>query len=288
MSSRLRVGLGLGAISVTISILIYGSLLARPAHTQQSINAQQTPIQIVSPASGTIISPGSSITVNVSLASGLTVKGMIIVGEDPIGFSDGLLSPPFQFPMTIPIDINPGWYYLTADATGLQGQDLSSTVAIDVEPTSAIVSIQIQPELISFGFVGDNTSIMVLGKLSSGQQITLTGSSLITFSSTNTGVVTISSSGLVTATGPGNATITTMTASGQSASIPVFVPTSIRGDLNFDGKVNQDDLNILLSALNTPANGPNDARDLNHDGLINALDARVLVTLCTLSGCATH
>jgi len=60
------------------------------------------------------------------------------------------------------------------------------------------------------------------------------------------------------------------------------------GDLNGDGQVDKSDLNILMDALNTPANGPNDARDLNHDGVINALDARILVTLCTHPGCAVQ
>ena len=70
--------------------------------------------------------------------------------------------------------------------------------------------------------------------------------------------------------------------------VAVSVPTSTRGDLNGDGRVDQSDLNILMAALNTAATGPNDARDLNHDGVINALDARILVTLCTKPGCATQ
>jgi hypothetical protein len=52
--------------------------------------------------------------------------------------------------------------------------------------------------------------------------------------------------------------------------------------------VDQNDLNIITLALNTPATKPFDARDLNGDGVINALDARILVTLCTRAGCATH
>jgi hypothetical protein len=70
--------------------------------------------------------------------------------------------------------------------------------------------------------------------------------------------------------------------------VVVSVPNNISGDLNGDGKADIDDLNILNSYLNTPASGPNDARDLNHDGVINALDARILTTLCTYARCATH
>lgn len=59
------------------------------------------------------------------------------------------------------------------------------------------------------------------------------------------------------------------------------------GDVNGDGKIDKLDIGLVTQALNTPANGPYDPRDLNHDGVINLLDARILVTLCTFPGCAT-
>lgn len=60
-----------------------------------------------------------------------------------------------------------------------------------------------------------------------------------------------------------------------------------RGDVNGDGQVNKNDLALIMGALNAPASGPNDVRDVNHDGVINLLDARILVTLCTYPGCGT-
>lgn len=57
------------------------------------------------------------------------------------------------------------------------------------------------------------------------------------------------------------------------------------GDLNNDGAVNRDDLNILLQGLNTLASGPNDPRDLDHDGRITALDVRRLVASCSQPLC---
>jgi hypothetical protein len=57
-------------------------------------------------------------------------------------------------------------------------------------------------------------------------------------------------------------------------------------DYNGDGVIDQRDVAILNSALNTPATGPNDPRDLNQDGVINILDSRILITQCTLPGCA--
>jgi beta-lactam-binding protein with PASTA domain len=62
----------------------------------------------------------------------------------------------------------------------------------------------------------------------------------------------------------------------------------LRGDINLDGQVDKRDLALITAVLNTPASGPNDPRDLNHDGVINVLDARILVTLCTYAACAIN
>jgi hypothetical protein len=60
----------------------------------------------------------------------------------------------------------------------------------------------------------------------------------------------------------------------------------IKGDVDSDGDVDRDDLNILILARNSPALGYDDPRDLDADGMITALDTRVLVTLCTRARCA--
>lgn len=65
-------------------------------------------------------------------------------------------------------------------------------------------------------------------------------------------------------------------------------PTGIKGDLDNDNDVDQDDLDIILTARNTPASGPDDPRDLNGDGMITARDGRELVLLCTRPRCATE
>lgn len=79
----------------------------------------------------------------------------------------------------------------------------------------------------------------------------------------------------------------TSVASGSAVNL-VVSSGPLRGDLNLDGQVDKLDLDIILAALNKPASGPNDPRDLNHDGVISALDARILVTLCSHAGCAIN
>ncbi len=62
----------------------------------------------------------------------------------------------------------------------------------------------------------------------------------------------------------------------------------IPGDIDNDGDVDRDDLNIILAARNTAASGPDDPRDLDGDGMITALDARKLTLLCTRTRCASE
>ena len=54
------------------------------------------------------------------------------------------------------------------------------------------------------------------------------------------------------------------------------------GELDGDGEIDRDDLDVILAARNAAAWGPEDPRDLDGDGMITVLDARILVTLFTV------
>lgn len=72
---------------------------------------------------------------------------------------------------------------------------------------------------------------------------------------------------------------------GHSASATLELGVSpldlVRGDVDGDRDVDRNDLTLLLAARNQNATGPNDPRDLNKDGKITILDARILATLFT-------
>lgn len=67
----------------------------------------------------------------------------------------------------------------------------------------------------------------------------------------------------------------TFTANANRSLIANFTPAPKRGDVNNDGAVNAIDLSLILAARNKPASGPSDPRDLDHDGRITVLDARI-------------
>ena len=62
---------------------------------------------------------------------------------------------------------------------------------------------------------------------------------------------------------------------------------AIQSDLDGDGDIDLDDLNILLTYRNQPASACPEC-DIDSDGIITVLDARKLVLLCTRPGCATE
>src|SRR5437868_5368152 len=88
-------------------------------------SAQQSPLRILSPASGLIVRPGETVTITVSADS--PVQKLVVMGQHPIGMArlgfdgaGGIVAQgqgeghPLQFLLTIPTAIQPGTYRVTA------------------------------------------------------------------------------------------------------------------------------------------------------------------------------
>ncbi len=57
-------------------------------------------------------------------------------------------------------------------------------------------------------------------------------------------------------------------------------------DIDENGRIDMNDITLILAARNAPAGGPDDPRDADGDGVITVLDARRCVLQCTLPRCA--
>ena len=69
--------------------------------------------------------------------------------------------------------------------------------------------------------------------------------------------------------------------------VNTVVSRGLEGDIDLDGDVDLDDINLIKTARNTPANHGFDRRDLDGDGMVTALDARKVALLCTRPRCAS-
>jgi hypothetical protein len=255
--------------TVALIALVCAILFPAGAAAQQLI--------ITSPSAGTVIAPGQTLTVTVSVSSG-SVLGVMVSAQD-IGATGLQATAPYSFSLVIPPGVV-GLKNLTA--LGFNGPDqavTSAPVQIDVEAASAI-SIAASLPHIQFGFAGDQFPLRVTATFGNGSKLDVTGSTRTTFSSADITVATVDSTGLVTAVGSGQTTITLAYGQSSSTVVQVTVPTKVVGDLNGDGKVTADDLRILEAFVGTSAVGPFDARDLNGDGKIDLTDVQMLKNLC--------
>src|SRR6266446_603399 len=102
-------------------------VIASQAQTQPSL-------QITAPATGTVVSPGQTLSVSVTSPAGLVFSEVVVIGEYPIGMSALATSVPAQISVAIPSAIACGSHMLTAEGTTTSGQNAESvSIMIDVE-----------------------------------------------------------------------------------------------------------------------------------------------------------
>jgi hypothetical protein len=89
-------------------------------------------IRIDSPASGTVVHPGQTITVEVSSPSGVVPGGVFVLGEEGIHADEPSGSLPARISVSIPTEITPRRHSMTAIAAIPPGQAFFS-IELDVE-----------------------------------------------------------------------------------------------------------------------------------------------------------
>jgi hypothetical protein len=174
-------------------------------------HAQSLPVvlQITSPTDGTVVNPGQLVTVVVTPTRGGSFSKVFLIGEDPIGREMKQVlsgSPPYQFTVTIPKNIvSAKGYFISAMGIAVSGGQSGKSLHIhlDVEPSAAISRISVQPTAIHFTRAGEQIPVTVTGTFADGSTMDITKSSQTTYRSGDTTGVTVKSTGIVTAVGPG-------------------------------------------------------------------------------------
>jgi hypothetical protein len=210
------------------ALAILAITTATTAHT-----SQQTPVllQITAPADGTIVAPGQTLAVTVSSPANVAFSSVGVIGERPLGLTDIATAVPAQFSIVIPANIAPRIYELTAMGTTASGQDVESEpIEIDVERSDMPTSLSALLPRIIFQAQGETSPITLVAKFPDGSAPDVTESSRVSYSSSNAAVASVDETGMVTAVGAGQATVTATYRLGPQEvrfAIPVTVPRPV-------------------------------------------------------------
>lgn len=248
-------------------------------------------INISSPPDGATVIPGQAISIAVSGVDVGTIRVGTVLAEVPFKSDVAIENTtlPYSVTLTVPSFISTRSYSVRALVVLSDGQRLMSpSIRLNVRRPDLPTSIATDQATVRLRFIGDQAQIGVVGRYSDGTEELLRPSAGVQYSSDGSQLFVVSSDGTVTARASGIGMLR-MTFAGLTATAPIqILPSSVKGDLNGDGIVDQNDLNILLMALNQSATGQGDARDMNGDGKIDALDLRIITTLCTRLRCAVQ
>lgn len=186
------------------------------------------PLVITSPTNGTVVAPGKTITVSVTIKSGTYPNGVGVVGGQdggPAVMAGPLSGSPMSFSVTIPSNAISGSYTITALGTDSTGTvDSSAAITLDVEQTGTPVSLRVDPPSMHFAYLGESLPLIIIGVYADGSWHGLSHSSKLKITSANTTIATVNG-GSVTGAGVGNTTLH-VAYGGLTATVAVYVPST--------------------------------------------------------------
>ena len=197
----------------------------------------QPTLQITSPSGGTVVHPGQTLTVSVTSPTPAAFTEVDLYGDNPLGFVGTFSSLPGQISVTIPSSrIDCGSYFLTVMGNPTSGQGpVSAIVQLDVERSDFPLTISADLSPLIFDSAGEQVPLRLLAGFADGTTFSVNASSYVTYSSSNTAVVTVDSTGLVTAVGPGSGSVAVTYALGSNNN-QIFVPVRVPCVTDLNGR----------------------------------------------------
>lgn len=200
---------------LAVILLVSASTFARPQN--------QPALQITSPANGSTVSSGQTLSVTVTSPAGLSFQQVALIGAG-IGFNVSGTSMPAQFSIPIPPDADSGLITISADGLTQSGQSVTSApIQIDIERPDLPASLStFQSSSVGLETLGETDRLIVLARFVDGSTVDVTHSTLVSYGTSNAAVAAVDESGMVTAVSPGSAMISvTYTLGSQSLQIPI-------------------------------------------------------------------
>ena len=162
-------------------------------------------LKIVSPGTGTSVSPGSMVKVSVEASGGFEPRVVFITGGGQEALSETF---PFTMDFQIPAQAI-GSITLRASGIDAQGHLVAAEpVVLPVALSARLTSLEVLNGNVVLQEPGSKRRLRILGHYTDGVVRDVSSSPGTLYSSSNLGIATVTGEGLVTATGKGIATLT--------------------------------------------------------------------------------
>jgi hypothetical protein len=198
-----------------------------------SIAAQTSSFSITSPSSGAVFAPGTQVTVITQSLNGFNPVSIMIVTHDM-----AVQSSSNSATITIPTDVA-GALTILAVGKDAGGSLQSAQVSVQVSPTATLNSISVSPSFIQLTS-HETAQLAVIGYYSDNIARDITNLATTTYSSYLTKIAAVDQNGLVTAIGPGTASLYISNSTQLLANVQITVEGTVAGapnahDFNGDG-----------------------------------------------------
>ena len=169
----------------------------------------QAELRITDPPLYAVVHPGQTVSVKVSAEGGPFKSVMLVVPDrTEIQGKPVLDSPPYEFSFTVPASF-PTMGNQGCGVMGFLGQDqyLTANMVIDIERPDAPKTIKVDSASLELS-PRDTLPIQVFGRYDDGAQLRLTNSPQTKYEVDNPKVISVGTTGFVTAVSEGTATVT--------------------------------------------------------------------------------